>query len=362
MPAAPRGWDCPTFPPAAPSRDTIAVDGGTVRKKSAGLLSLVVAAGLGTTLGMPGRVGHPSPHREERRQPGADKPDDASGHELPQPAGGQAPRAARGGHHRLLNGTGKVEKRGASTVMKVASTASPSSVNANGRARPPSADDAGPVRRAEPREDRQDLRGARGLRQRASTRASPTRTSSPSTPGPTTFDGPQNNKIPAPDRSEDNSTNWQPNYDQQYFQNLYFGQGDAAGSGETPGVGASSTSSGSPRAATASTARSPTGSRCATTRPATAARATTRRPTATTRTSAPATSAPTPGTWSGTAVNQWVADQKAAGRSRGRDHRRAEVLRPVGPLRRRRRRQLQRARRLHRPLPDRARRRRRGRR
>ena len=50
------------------------------------------------------------------------------------------------------------------------------------------------------------------------------------------------------------------------------------------------------------------------------------------------------------------------GRAGRRGHRRPGDLRPVGPLRLRRRRQLQRARRLHRPLPDRARRRRPGRR
>ncbi len=88
----------------------------------------------------------------------------------------------------------------------------------------------------------------------------PDRDTESSIAGPTTFDGPENNKIPAPDRSVDNSTNWQPNYDQKYFQNLYFGQGDAAGSGETPSR-SSSTSSGSPPVATASTAPSPTGSR-----------------------------------------------------------------------------------------------------
>ncbi len=37
------------------------------------------------------------------------------------------------------------------------------------------------------------------------------------------FDGPLNNQIPAPDRSVDNSTVWQPNYDQKHFQDLYFG-------------------------------------------------------------------------------------------------------------------------------------------
>ena len=62
------------------------------------------------------------------------------------------------------------------------------------------------------------------------------------------------------------------------------------------------------------------------------------------------------------AANQWYADQIAAGRTPSRGQRRARDLRQVGPLRLRRRRQLQRARRLHRPLPDRARRRRPGRR
>ena len=62
------------------------------------------------------------------------------------------------------------------------------------------------------------------------------------------------------------------------------------------------------------------------------------------------------------AANQWVADQQAAGPHRRADQRRPGLVRPVGPLRLRRRRRLQRARRLHRPLPDRARRRRPGRR
>src|SRR6476619_441454 len=62
MPAARLGSG-PARVPAlgTPSRDTIAVDGGTVRKKSAGLLSLVVAAGLGTTLGMPATTASAAP-------------------------------------------------------------------------------------------------------------------------------------------------------------------------------------------------------------------------------------------------------------------------------------------------------------
>ena len=47
----------------------------------------------------------------------------------------------------------------------------------------------------------------------------------PSTPGPETFDGPQHNQIEEPDRSKDNSTVWQPDYDRQHYQDLYFKTG-----------------------------------------------------------------------------------------------------------------------------------------
>jgi immune inhibitor A len=35
-------------------------------------------------------------------------------------------------------------------------------------------------------------------------------------------DGPLHNQIPKPNRSKDNSTNWQADYDQSHYQNLYF--------------------------------------------------------------------------------------------------------------------------------------------
>ncbi len=44
----------------------------------------------------------------------------------------------------------------------------------------------------------------------------------PDTPGPTTFEGPLHNKIPAPDRTEDNSTVWQADFNRQHYQDMYF--------------------------------------------------------------------------------------------------------------------------------------------
>jgi immune inhibitor A len=53
----------------------------------------------------------------------------------------------------------------------------------------------------------------------------PDQDTDPDTPGPTRFDGPQHNQIPQPDRTVDNSTNWQPDYSADYFRKLYFGTG-----------------------------------------------------------------------------------------------------------------------------------------
>jgi immune inhibitor A len=43
--------------------------------------------------------------------------------------------------------------------------------------------------------------------------------------GPSTFEGPLANAIPAPDRSVDNSTIWQADYSPEYYRKLYFGTG-----------------------------------------------------------------------------------------------------------------------------------------
>ncbi|MCA1655370.1 MAG: immune inhibitor A, partial [Pseudonocardiaceae bacterium] len=50
----------------------------------------------------------------------------------------------------------------------------------------------------------------------------PDQDTDPNTAGPVKFDGPLRNEIPEPDRSKDNSTIWQPNYDRQHFEDLYF--------------------------------------------------------------------------------------------------------------------------------------------
>ncbi|MBY8871874.1 immune inhibitor A [Micromonospora sp. PLK6-60] len=53
----------------------------------------------------------------------------------------------------------------------------------------------------------------------------PDQDTDPDTPGPTTFDGPLHNKIPQPNRAVDNSTVWQPDYNADHYRKLYFGTG-----------------------------------------------------------------------------------------------------------------------------------------
>lgn len=55
----------------------------------------------------------------------------------------------------------------------------------------------------------------------------PDRDTDPRWPGPVRFDGPLHNEIPAPDRSTDNSTIWQPDYSREHFEDLYFGDGES---------------------------------------------------------------------------------------------------------------------------------------
>ena len=55
----------------------------------------------------------------------------------------------------------------------------------------------------------------------------PDQDTSAATPGPVDFTGPLHNEIPQPNRAVDNSTVWQADYNQQYFEDLYFGGGES---------------------------------------------------------------------------------------------------------------------------------------
>ena len=200
-----------------------------MRKKSVGLVSLVLAAGLGTTLGVPAVSAAPA--HTPTRSPGVAADRSARSDELANPAEEKKRALREQAITGLLNGTSKakVERRGASTVVKVGKSATARPVNGKG------------VRAAAPRSEDQYVELSREKTDKIFVILAefgdkrdpkyPDQDTDKATPGPTTFNGPLNNAIPAPDRSQDNSTVWQPNYDRQHFSDLYFGQGGAAGSG-----------------------------------------------------------------------------------------------------------------------------------
>ncbi|MEV3992844.1 immune inhibitor A domain-containing protein [Streptomyces sp. NPDC049837] len=45
--------------------------------------------------------------------------------------------------------------------------------------------------------------------------------------------GPPHNRIPEPDRTKDNSTDWRPDYDREHYERLYFGEGEGVESLKT---------------------------------------------------------------------------------------------------------------------------------
>jgi len=200
-----------------------------VRKKSAGLLSLVVAAGLGTTtLGAPAVSATPAP-TVKNVGTSADRPDDVAGHELPNPMEDKRRALRQEALTELLSGKGTVEKRGASTVMKVSTRTAPAAADKTGAVTAQATSQDQYVELSREKTDKifvvlTDFGTERHPDY-------PDKDLEPSIEGPKTFEGPENNQIPAPDRAVDNSTVWQPNYDQKHFQDLYFGQGDEAGSG-----------------------------------------------------------------------------------------------------------------------------------
>jgi immune inhibitor A len=194
-----------------------------VRKTSAGLISLALAAGLGATFGAPAVVAAPTTHKVQ-----AD-PSLAHGDELPN-AQEEKRRALREqALTTLLNGEGKVQQRGASTVMKVGEATTARAVTRSGKLKAKRSSTDQYVELAREKTDKIFVVLAEFGNQRHP--SYPDRDTDPATPGPVVFDGPLHNAIPEPDRTVDNSTVWQPDYDRAHYDDLYFGEGARPGAG-----------------------------------------------------------------------------------------------------------------------------------
>ncbi len=168
-----------------------------MRKTSIGLLSLALAAGLGTSLGTTTVSAAPS---VPLKKTSAEEPQQAFGHELPNPLEDKRRALREEAITQLLNGTGTVERRGPSTVMKIGETADAKAVNKNGNARKGgqvSEDQF--VELSREKTDRIFVVLAEFGNERHP--SFPDKDLEPSIEGPATFDGPLRNEIPEPDRS-----------------------------------------------------------------------------------------------------------------------------------------------------------------
>jgi immune inhibitor A len=189
-----------------------------------GLLSLALVSGGGVILSS--SVANAAPQRGAATAvEAAPVPD-----ELPNPLEDKRRGAREVAINKVLTGQASAEKRGASTVVKVdapAQEAATSDFTAQKAAKKPKQY----VELGREKTDKIFVVLAEFGNQRHPD--FPDRDTDPNTAGPKVFDGPQHNKIPAPDRATDNSTSWQPSYDRQHFQDLYFGRKAGAESVKT---------------------------------------------------------------------------------------------------------------------------------
>ncbi|MFM6849608.1 MAG: immune inhibitor A domain-containing protein [Terrabacter sp.] len=188
-----------------------------MRRTSVGLLSLALAAGMGVSIGAPmvGALPAASPNNVHV----GDAPAPAGSDEFSSPQQDKARALKQRALTEVLDGKATAVTQGKSTVAKIST----------GKKGTGATDEY--VELSRKGTDKIFVVLAEFGNQRSP--SYPDVDSDPNTPGPTTWDGPVHNAIPQPDRTLDNSTNWNANYSRDYFQNLYFGNGGTIGAGGT---------------------------------------------------------------------------------------------------------------------------------
>ncbi len=157
--------------------------------------------------------------------PGA-SPGQVSSDSLPNPLGDKQSQLRQTAVADVLSGRREAVTRNGSTVVKVGEKAAAPTKAQNARAR------AGKSVKAQKVDQYVELKRQSTDRifvvlaefgdQREANY--PDQDTDPNTAGPTVFDGPLHNAIPEPDRTKDNSTVWQEDYSPDYFRQLYFGK------------------------------------------------------------------------------------------------------------------------------------------
>ncbi|MEU4396294.1 immune inhibitor A domain-containing protein [Kribbella sp. NPDC023855] len=196
------------------------------RKISAGLFSLALAVTFGLTYMSAGNAASSSQAAAtaaDAAAPAANEATPASD-ELPSPLEDKRRELRQEALTKVLNGTAKAEKRGASTVVKLGTKTKTAGAKGQRTATTAAKVDQY-VELSREKTDRIFVVLAEFGNERHPNY--PDKDTAPAIPGPATFEGPLHNAIPQPDRSVDNSTVWQADYNHQHFQDMYFGSGNS---------------------------------------------------------------------------------------------------------------------------------------
>jgi immune inhibitor A len=193
-----------------------------VRKVLVGLLSLSLASGVGVSLSSAAAAVPPADPAESA--PTVKNEPAASSDELVSPLEQKRRTLREKAVSDVVSGRAKLEKRNGSTVVKVGQAAGGGAFGGEARNRRGARDNRDQyVELAREQTDRIFVILAEFGNERDP--RFPDKDTDPTTAGPQRFDGPVHNQIPAPNRAVDNTTAWRANYDRNYYQNLYFGKG-----------------------------------------------------------------------------------------------------------------------------------------
>ena len=185
-----------------------------MRKVAVGLLGLTLTA-AGATFSP---AAYAAPHADA---PATAQSASKAKHsdDLPNPFESKRRALREKGLSEVLTGRAKAEKRNGSTVVKVGETVRAAAPGARGAGSQQTQDQY--VELGREQTDRIFVILTEFGNERHP--SYPDKDTDPDTPGPVRFDGPLRNEIPAPNRAVDNSTVWRPDYNADYFRNLYFG-------------------------------------------------------------------------------------------------------------------------------------------
>ncbi len=193
-----------------------------MKRLTSGVVSLGLAASLGLAFAAPTTAAPPSqePQRAEKE------------HDLPNPLETKRRELREQAVTAVINGEAEPIERNGSTVVKVGEAPAPADAAALKNDKAPAAARA-KAKKAKKRDQYVELKQERAdkvfviLAEFGDQRHPdyPDADTDPATAGPERFDGPAHNTIAEPDRTKDNSTVWQPDYDREHFEELYFGTG-----------------------------------------------------------------------------------------------------------------------------------------